>query len=80
MSASGWCEITSSIGSSPPDDDSARAQFTGAANEFCQEVERIGAHFRSGGGDIDVDIGHVDGDQPQPLFAETAARLELFSF
>ena len=54
------------IGLAGTDDDSACAQFAGAANELNQQIERVGAHFLGGRGDIDVDIGHVDGDQPQP--------------
>jgi hypothetical protein len=65
------------IGLAGTEDDPAGAEFAGAAHEFCQEIERIGAHFLRGGGDVDIDIRHVDGNQPQPSFAEVAQRANL---
>ena len=47
-------------------------EFTGAANELDQQIERVGSHFLGSRGDIHVDIGHVDRHQPQPRFAQIA--------
>ncbi len=64
------------VGLAGADDDpgpSSPAQRT----NFARRSERIGAHLVGGGGDIHVDIGHVDGHQPQPPLAEIAKLAQL---
>jgi len=64
------------IGLAGTDNDPACSQFAGAANELHQQIEGVAAHLLRRRGDIHVDIGHVDGHQPQPGFAKFAQAAE----
>jgi hypothetical protein len=65
------------IGLARTDDDAARSEFAGTAHELHKQIEGVGTHFLRCRGDVHVDIRHVDGNQPQPRFAEPAQAAEL---